>query len=207
MSEAKRYMVDGMFLDCTDNRHPPFAAACVNVVLASDYDALQQRCMELEAALTAYASEFACGQDGLPDVGSIHANIRATKAERDALRAEVERLKSENEDLVFALSDAEHRADHAGRNASAFEDRMGDLQVENGKLRDEIAQYRGIAYARVDECGELRAKIERLRNPTDDMLVAGQEVWARGRIGALEDCEEARAIYMAMVAEAMEHTP
>lgn len=48
----------------------------------------------------------------------------------------------------------------------------------------------------------LRAEVERLRNPTDEMLVAGQEVWARGRIGALEDCEEARAIYLAMIAEA-----
>lgn len=60
------------------------------------------------------------------------------------LRAEVERLQSEMEDLMFALADAEHRAENAGRNASAFEDRMGDLQVENGKLRAEIEALREI---------------------------------------------------------------
>lgn len=38
--------------------------------------------------------------------------------------------------------------------------------------------------------------------PNDDMLVAGQEVWAQGRIGAIEDCSEAQAIYAAMLAAA-----
>lgn len=36
--------------------------------------------------------------------------------------------------------------------------------------------------------------------PTVDMLIAGQEEWAQGRRGALEDCEEAAAIYRAMIA-------
>lgn len=36
--------------------------------------------------------------------------------------------------------------------------------------------------------------------PTDDMLVAGQEEWVLGRRGsATEECEEAKAIYGAMV--------
>lgn len=52
------------------------------------------------------------------------------------LIAEIERLNGTIEDLELALQDAEERAESAGRNASAFEDRMGDLQVENGKLRD-----------------------------------------------------------------------
>lgn len=38
--------------------------------------------------------------------------------------------------------------------------------------------------------------------PTDDMLVFGQEVWAAGRQGALEDCREAETIYSAMLAAA-----
>jgi hypothetical protein len=50
---------------------------------------------------------------------------------------EVERLKSTIEDLQVALSQESDRADNAGRNASAFEDRMGNLQVRNGKLCDE----------------------------------------------------------------------
>jgi len=44
----------------------------------------------LNAARFAYASEFGFDEDGQPDVGSIHQNIRALKAERDQLRAELE---------------------------------------------------------------------------------------------------------------------
>jgi hypothetical protein len=39
----------------------------------------------LKAARYAYAGEFSEGADGERDVGSIHANIRALKADRDAL--------------------------------------------------------------------------------------------------------------------------
>ncbi|HEJ5682387.1 TPA: hypothetical protein SL733_006430, partial [Pseudomonas aeruginosa] len=40
--------------------------------------------------------------------------------------------------------------------------------------------------------------------PTDDMLVAGQEAWTHKmeRRGALEDCEEAGDVYRAMLAAA-----
>lgn len=62
--------------------------------------------------------------------------------EIDKLRAEVERLKAENEDLAVHLDDTERRAENAGRNASSFDDRMGDLQVENGQLRTEIERLR-----------------------------------------------------------------
>lgn len=51
--------------------------------MANDTNALRERIAELEAARLAYASEFPSGPDGQPDVGSIHANIRALK---DALR-------------------------------------------------------------------------------------------------------------------------
>lgn len=102
--------------------------------LRSERDALTQRCLELENAL-AVKEEFY--QDAL------HSHI-ALASQRDALRAEVDRLKAENEDLAAHLADAEHRAENAGRNASAFEDRMGGLQVENGKLRDEIARLHSV---------------------------------------------------------------
>lgn len=39
------------------------------------------------------------------------------------------------------------------------------------------------------------------REPTEDMLVAGQEEWALGPRGALEDCKEAESIFRAMVSE------
>lgn len=96
--------------------------------LLDDYDALAQRCRDWEL-------NHALLRDELENE---RMAVAAFRKERDALRAEVERLQSEMEDLMFALADAEHRAENAGRNASAFEDRMGDLQVENGKLRAEV---------------------------------------------------------------------
>lgn len=56
-----------------------------------DYAALAERCERLEAEVSglraariAYASEFPLNTDGEPDVGNIHANIRAMKL--DAMR-------------------------------------------------------------------------------------------------------------------------
>lgn len=44
----------------------------------------------LAAARMAYANEFAPDENGDPDVGNVHANIRALKAERDRVLAERE---------------------------------------------------------------------------------------------------------------------
>lgn len=74
-----------------------------------------------------------------------YRTIAALEAERDALRADVERLEASNEHLELHLADAEHQVEIAGRNASGFEDRMGSLQVENGKLRAEVEALREIA--------------------------------------------------------------
>ena len=49
----------------------------------------------LRASRIACASEFPDGSEGIPDVGSVHQNIRVLKAERDALL-----------DIVKGLSDA-----------------------------------------------------------------------------------------------------
>lgn len=73
------------------------------------------------------------------------------------LIAEIERLNGTIEDLELALQDAEDRAESTGRNASAFEDRMGDLQVENGKLRDSII-------ARSNKLNEAQEIIDQLRS-------------------------------------------
>ena len=44
--------------------------------------------------------------------------------------------------------------------------------------------------------------------PTEEMLVAGQEAWACRKFkSALEDCEEARAVYLAMVEAAEPGVP
>lgn len=52
-------------------------------------------------------------------------------------------LESRIEDAEAHAQIEAERADNAGRNASVFEDRMGDLQIENGKLRDQIAALSG----------------------------------------------------------------
>jgi len=60
----------------------------------------------LAAARMAYASEFAPDENGDQDVGNVHANIRALKAERDQLRAEVEALR-EDAELVGVYREAD----------------------------------------------------------------------------------------------------
>ena len=47
------------------------------------------RLAAVEAARFAYAKEFAPNEDGEPDVGSIHENIRKLKAELAALKARI----------------------------------------------------------------------------------------------------------------------
>jgi hypothetical protein len=58
---------------------------------------LLSRNAELEAARHAYASEFRPNSDGDPDVGSIHANIRALKSERDGIAAENKAMQADAE--------------------------------------------------------------------------------------------------------------
>ncbi len=60
----------------------------------------------LAAARMAYANEFAPDENGDPDVGNVHANIRALKAERDrllsdnaSLRGSCKALGEENKQL------------------------------------------------------------------------------------------------------------
>ncbi len=61
----------------------------------------------LYAVRIAYASEFPPNSDGDPDVGSIHANIRSLKAERDALAAEVKALRDAVNGLKFDIYEIE----------------------------------------------------------------------------------------------------
>lgn len=73
-------------------------------------------------------------------IGQLEPLVRQSDhlAALSAVTAERDRLLSTVEDMELALQDAEERAESAGRNASAFEDRMGDLQIENGRLQDRI---------------------------------------------------------------------
>jgi hypothetical protein len=55
-------------------------------------EAANARIAEFEATRIAYASEFAPDAEGLPDVGSIHSNIRALKSRLTALESERDAL-------------------------------------------------------------------------------------------------------------------
>ncbi len=85
--------VDAVLLsDCVEGSHPKygrgffFTANCVTELFTHppaqpDTEALKARIAEMEAARIAYASEFPLSGNGEPDVGSIHQNIRALKAQ------------------------------------------------------------------------------------------------------------------------------
>ncbi|MGQ7904990.1 hypothetical protein [Burkholderia sp. BC1] len=55
---------------------------------ADAIDALLNRVSQLEAARIGYANEFPMDAEGLPNVGSIHENIRKLKAELEAAAAD-----------------------------------------------------------------------------------------------------------------------
>lgn len=61
--------------------------------IQAEFAQLEAELDGLNAARFAYASEFGLDDEGQPDVGSIHQNIRELKAERDQLRAELERVR------------------------------------------------------------------------------------------------------------------
>lgn len=62
----------------------------------------------LAAARMAYANEFAPDENGDPDVGNVHANIRALKTERDQLRAEVETLRKVIRAALYYVPEHKH---------------------------------------------------------------------------------------------------
>jgi regulator of replication initiation timing len=77
-----------------------------------------------------------CEDDVWPQCECGCSSIRYV-LESDA-QSELAALREELTDLGEELQLTAEERDHAKRNSSAFEDRMGDLQVENGKLRDRL---------------------------------------------------------------------
>lgn len=61
-------------------------------------------------------------------------------AELNAALGREAALREENSDLSDALYESEERSASRGRQSSAFEDRMGDLQIQNGKLQDRLTE-------------------------------------------------------------------
>ena len=62
---------------------------------------LLERIAQLEAARFAYASEFCLNEEGQPDKGSIHQNIRALKAKCAEIERELEAVRKDAERYLY----------------------------------------------------------------------------------------------------------
>ena len=76
----------------SDKSGSPLTARLLREALAR-IEALQAENDGLRAARIAYASEFPLNEEGDPDVGSIHQNIRALKAELAQAKRDAERYR------------------------------------------------------------------------------------------------------------------
>lgn len=97
------------------------------VVLASDYDALSQRCRELEDYIDNHSAVTA----------DYIARLQRTRDERDTLRAEVERLN-------IHVVKAQQHALTMGNKALELAAREIELQVEVEQLRKDAERYRAL---------------------------------------------------------------
>jgi hypothetical protein len=104
-----------------DKKIPPSVAEFAVVALSAE----NQRIIPAEHPL----------QSCLREIGN-QIGMAATIAQQVEI---IQWQAAEIESLGAELDDTESRRENSARNASAFEDRMGALQIENGKLRDEIA--------------------------------------------------------------------
>lgn len=111
MSEVKRYdPSEDAYGNSKGMKWSPYG----DYVLAEDYDALRAENIGMVAQRMAYAGEFPPDQDGLPDTGSIHQNIRKLRAENAELVAALVAVKNciYRSDMVYSIAKkalAKHR--------------------------------------------------------------------------------------------------
>ena len=136
----------------------------------------------------------------------VHAQAPAMPPLTDTMRAV---LRNEHdvygdEDALYAAlcEAAQERIDTAACGLPTFEVRHEgglDAVVQN------ILDATNALSARAEAAQRVPQKWQRVpADPTEDMLVIGQEAWAHARAqrNAVEDCTEARAVYEAMLAAA-----
>jgi hypothetical protein len=92
-----------------------------------DLDAARAEIEGLHAARRAYASEFPQDSEGEPDVGSIHQNIRAMKAEIEGLR-----LKADRYDYL-TLQHGEYCVADASTAGAIFKGSAADQLIDAAK--------------------------------------------------------------------------
>lgn len=88
------------------------------------------------------------------DVGQLKNDLDRVTAERDGLQVRVNELREDFNELS-------EQSERRGRQSSAFEDRMGDLQAQNGKLQD-----------RLTESQQREARLQALLTAADERAVA-----------------------------------
>ena len=79
--------------------------------LITEIETLRNEVSWMRAARLAYASEFPATEDGDPDTGNIHANIRALKTEIEEMRSEVAEWKRVASAQAELHGEAEARAE------------------------------------------------------------------------------------------------
>jgi hypothetical protein len=109
-------------------------------------DAAEKERDELRAARRAYASEFQPGDDGEPDTGSIHANIRAIKSalasEHDLLNAERALRKQAESDRADWIKQAERvERETVERCATLLAKRAASLR-ESAGMGETVGEWR-----------------------------------------------------------------
>lgn len=119
MSEVNRYNAIKLKTDrgnlITYTPHGP------EVVMAKDYDNLTLQLEDAKVVITTLTSDW----------WLLNERTLELEGQRDDLELQIE-------GLLEVLTHTEEERESASRKASAFEDRMGELQSENGKLKDEL---------------------------------------------------------------------
>lgn len=99
--------LNAAFIDATIHAQDAFAL----VKYVRELEAANPRIAQLEAARIAYASEFAPDAEGLPDVGSIHANIRVVKRDLAFQKQVTDAARQMQIELLGRAEGAERDAD------------------------------------------------------------------------------------------------
>lgn len=121
--------------------------------------------------ITQYAPEVFVWYDEAGLMAGVEYSFNLARAAQTRYMARLNMPVAGYDVQIAELMDALHleteRADNAGRNASAFENRMCDLQVKCGSLEDDLAEYREIVTSLRsvrDQCAQLGGVNKRLRS-------------------------------------------
>ena len=138
---------------------------------ADAIEALQSRIGGLCAARIAYASEFPPDAEGLPDTGSIHANIRAMKARVAELESRLEISPLHNVDGIMARD----------ATIKLQDERIAELEAERDVWRNKYMDKIG----QMDVLQEFASKLEAERAEREKQEPIATVGWDRNFMGVV----------------------